>query len=134
MNFHCSLFIQILFPPILMYCMYNSYILQNDTATVVIKRNVVAASTLFRQICYWNIVCELTVRREVRRNGVIKIWDWGWGQVTNLSNTLHYMEQHTWECISKHSDVPSIAFQSISHVMEANRRISLTCMLHHTVF
>lgn len=100
----------------------------------VIKRNVAAASTLFRQICYWNIVWELTVRREVRRNGVIKIWDWGWGQVTNLSDTLHYMEQHTWECISKHSDVPSIAFQSISHVMEANHRISLTCILHHTVF
>lgn len=59
-----------------MYCMYSSYILQDDTATIVIKRNVVgAASTLFRQICYWNIVCELTVRREVGRNGVIKIWD-----------------------------------------------------------
>lgn len=58
-----------------MYCMYSSYILQDATATIVIKRNVVEASTLFRQICYWNIVCELTVRREVGRNGVIKIWD-----------------------------------------------------------
>lgn len=58
-----------------MYCMYSSYILQDDTATIVIKRNVAAASTLFRQFCYWNIVCELTVRREVGRNGVIKIWD-----------------------------------------------------------